>query len=289
MITTQTRAGARALVAPRRRINLSGAGLTAFTYVIAILFFFPVLWTVLTGFKTESSAVAQPPTFLFQPTLENYHTALVTTSYFSFFVNSVILSLGSTLLAFVLGVPAAYSLGFFPTKRTPRVLSWVLSTKMLPLVGVVVPLIVIYKRVGLYDTRVGMILLYTAINLPLVIWMMRSFFAEVPREIIEASEIDGASFVRAMFAVILPLAAPGLAATGLLCVIFAWNEFFLAVNLTGPGAGPLTVYISSFMTSEGLFWAKMSAASTVAIAPVFIAGWAAQRALVRGLTMGAVK
>jgi sorbitol/mannitol transport system permease protein len=134
-----------------------------------------------------------------------------------------------------------------------------------------------------------MILLYTAINLPLVIWMMRSFFAEVPREIIEASQIDGATFVRSMLSVILPLATPGLAATGLLCIIFAWNEFFLAVNLTGPGAGPLTVYISSFMTSEGLFWAKMSAASTVAIAPVFIAGWAAQRALVRGLTMGAVK
>jgi sorbitol/mannitol transport system permease protein len=289
MMITQTRAGARALVAPRRRINLSGAGLTAITYVIAILFFFPVLWTVLTGFKSEGSAVAQPPTFIFQPTLENYRTALVTTSYFSFFLNSVILSIGSTLLAFLLGVPAAYSLGLFPTRRTPGVLSWVLSTKMLPLVGVVVPLIVIYKRVGLYDTRLGMILLYTAINLPLVIWMMRSFFAEVPREIIEASQIDGASFVRSMVAVILPLAAPGLAATGLLCIIFAWNEFFLAVNLTGPGAGPLTVYISGFMTSEGLFWAKMSAASTVAIAPVFIAGWAAQRALVRGLTMGAVK
>src|SRR5256714_2294022 len=289
MMTTQTRAGARALVAPRRRINLSGAGLTAITYVIAILFFFPVLWTVLTGFKTEGTAVAQPPTFVFQPTLENYHTALVTTSYVSFFLNSVILSIGSTLLAFLLGVPAAYSLGLFPTRRTPSVLSWVLSTKMMPLVGVLVPLIVIYKRVGLYDTRLGMILLYTAINLPLVIWMMRSFFAEVPREIIEASQIDGASFVRSMVAVILPLAVPGLAATGLLCIIFAWNEFFLAVNLTGPGAGPLTVYISSFMTSEGLFWAKMSAASTVAIAPVFIAGWAAQRALVRGLTMGAVK
>src|SRR2546423_2290663 len=289
MMTTQTRAGARALVAPRRRINLSGAGLTAITYVIAILFFFPVLWTVLTGFKTEGTAVAQPPTFVFQPTLENYHTALVTTSYVSFFLNSVILSIGSTLLAFLLGVPAAYSLGLFPTRRTPSVLSWVLSTKMMPLVGVLVPLIVIYKRVGLYDTRLGMILLYTAINLPLVIWMMRSFFAEVPREIIEASQIDGASFVRSMVAVILPLAVPGLAATGLLCIIFAWNEFFLAVNLTGPRGRPLTVFLSSFMTSEGLFWAKMSAASTVAIAPVFIAGWAAQRALVRGLTMGAVK
>src|SRR5205085_7614872 len=142
----------------------------------------------------------------------------------------VILAGGSTLLALVLGLPAAFSLAFHPSRHTPQVLSWVLSTKMLPVVGALIPFIVIYKRVGLYDTRLGMILLYTALNLPLVIWMMRSFFAEVPREIIEASQIDGASFVRSMVAVILPLAAPGLAATGLLCIIFAWNEFFLAVR-----------------------------------------------------------
>ncbi|HWE64892.1 MAG TPA: carbohydrate ABC transporter permease, partial [Chloroflexota bacterium] len=223
------------------------------------------------------------------PTLDNFHTAVSTNGYTTFFANSVILSVGSTVLALLLGVPAAYSLGLFPTRRTPRVLSWVLSTKMLPLVGVVVPLIVIYKQIGLYDTHAGMILLYAAMNLPLVIWMMCSFFAEVPREVIEASEIDGAGVLRSLISVVLPLAAPGLAATALLCVIFAWNEFFLAVNLTGPNAGPLTVYISGFMTSEGLFWAKMSAASTLAIAPVFVAGWMAQRWLVRGLTMGAVK
>ena len=290
MIGTQTGAQARTVMpARRRRANVGGAGLTTLTYVIAILFFFPILWTVLTGFKTEGNAVAQPPSLFFQPTLENYRNALVETNYFGFFVNSVVLSLGSTLLAFVLGVPAAYSLGLFPTKRTPGVLSWVLSTKMLPVVGVIIPLIVIYKQLHLYDSQLGMILLYAATNLPLVIWMMRSFFAEVPREIIEASSIDGASFPRTMASIILPLATPGLAATGLLCVIFAWNEFFLAVNLTGPNAGTLPVYITGFVSSEGLFWAKLSAASTVAIAPVFVAGWAAQRALVRGLTMGAVK
>jgi len=287
--STGTRVGARTIATTRRRVNLGGAGLTTLTYVIAFLFFFPILWTVLTGFKTEGNAVAQPPSLFFHPTLENYRNALLETNYFGFFLNSVILSLGSTLLAFALGVPAAYSLGLFPTKRTPGVLSWVLSTKMLPVVGVLVPLIVIYKQLHIFDTRFGMILLYAAMNLPLVIWMMRSFFAEVPREIIEASYIDGASFPRAMASVILPLAAPGLAATGLLCVIFAWNEFFLAVNLTGPAAGTLPVYITGFVSSEGLFWAKLSAASTVAIAPVFIAGWTAQRALVRGLTMGAVK
>ena len=246
---TQTRARARPGALARRRANLGGASLTTLTYVIAILFFFPILWTVLTGFKTEGNAVAQPPALFFQPTLENYRNALIETNYFGFFLNSVVLSLGSTLLAFALGVPAAYSLGFFPTKRTPGVLSWVLSTKMLPVVGVIIPLIVIYKQLHIFDSRFGMILLYAAMNLPLVIWMMRSFFAEVPREIIEASHIDGAGFPRMMASVILPLAAPGLAATGLLCVIFAWNEFFLAVNLTGPNAGTLPVYITGFVLS----------------------------------------
>ncbi len=289
MIGTQTRAGVRPVALTRRRVNPAGVGLTTLTYVVAFVFFFPVLWMVLTGFKTEGNAVQLPPSLVFRPTLDNYRVALLDNNYLGYFVNSFVLSAGSTLLAFVLGIPAAYSLGLFPTKRTPRVLSWVLSTKMLPLVGIIVPLFVIYKAVGLYDSKLGMVLLYAAMNLPLVIWMMRSFFAEVPRELMEAAGLDGASFLRTMGSIVLPLATPGLAATGLLCVIFAWNEFFLAVNLTGPNAGPLSVYISGFMTSEGLFWAKMSAASTVAVLPVFIVGWTAQRSLVRGLTLGAVK
>jgi sorbitol/mannitol transport system permease protein len=177
----------------------------------------------------------------------------------------------------------------YPTKRSPSVLSWVLSTKMLPVVGALIPLIVIYKQIGLFDSRPGMILLYAAMNLPLVIWMMRSFLSEIPSELIEAAQVDGASFLRTLLQIVMPLAVPGLGATALLCLIFAWNEFILAVNLTGPNAGTLPVYISGFMTSEGLFWAKMSAAATVAIAPVILAGWVAQRSLVRGLTLGAVK
>jgi sorbitol/mannitol transport system permease protein len=280
-----------ALFAPpaRKGLKLSSVAWTALTYVIAFLVFFPVLWMVLTGFKTEAAAVELPPKILFSATLDNFRTAWVQGNYTGFFSNSVILSVGSTLLALLLGVPAAYSLGLFPSKRAPNVLSWVLSTKMMPLVGVIVPFIVIYKQIGLYDTHLGVILMYAAMNMPLVIWMMCSFFAEVPREIIEASSIDGANFLRTLISVVLPLAAPGLAATSLLCLIFTWNEFFFAVNLTGPNAGPLSVYISGFMTGEGLFWAKMSAASTMAIAPVFVAGWVAQRWLVRGLTMGAVK
>ena len=291
MITARPSATAAAhpLAARRPRVRPGGALLTALTYIVALLMFFPILWTLLTGFKTEANAVALPPSLIFKPTLEHYQTALVDASYLSYFVHSSAIAVGSTLLAFLLGVPAAYSLGLFPTRRTPSVLSWVLSTKMLPVVGVLVPLIVIYKQLGLFDTYLGMILLYAAMNLPLVIWMMRSFFAEFPREIIEASQIDGAGFLRTLTGVVLPLVAPGLGATALLCLILAWNEFFLVVNLTGPRAGTLPVYIASFMTSEGLFWAKMSAAATLAIAPVFIAGWTAQRSLVRGLTMGAVK
>jgi sorbitol/mannitol transport system permease protein len=263
-------------------------GLNLLTYALAFLVFFPILWTVLTGFKSEADAAAIPPVFLFHATLDNYRTVF-SADYLSFFKNTVLLACGSTLLAFLLGLPAAYSLAFRPSRHTPRVLSWVLSTKMLPAVGALIPLIVIYKQVHLYDTRLGMILLYAALNLPLVIWMMRSFFADLPREIIEAAIVDGARFHQIMIKVVVPLSAPGLAATALLALIFSWNEFLLAVNLTSVNSGTLPVFISSFMTSEGLFWAKMSAASTLAIAPVILAGWLAQRSLVRGLTFGAVK
>jgi sorbitol/mannitol transport system permease protein len=281
--------GERSRVA-RRRVGFKPAALALnlLTYAVALFVFFPILWTVLTGFKSEADAAAIPPVFLFHATLDNYRTVF-NADYLRYFQNTVWLAAGSTLLALLLGLPAAYSLAFHPSRHSPKVLSWVLSTKMLPVVGALVPLIVIYKNVGLFDTRVGMILLYAALNLPLVIWMMRSFFADLPREIIEAAIVDGARFDQIMVKVVVPLSAPGLAATALLSLIFSWNEFLLAVNLTSANTATLPVFISSFMTSEGLFWAKMSAASTLAIAPVILAGWLAQRSLVRGLTFGAVK
>jgi sorbitol/mannitol transport system permease protein len=272
----------------RPRVRPGALGLNLLTYALAFLVFFPILWTLLTAFKTEADAAATPPIFVFQATLDNFR-AVFSANYLSYFENSALLAGGSTLLALVLGLPAAYSLAFHPSRYTPKVLSWVLSTKMLPLVGALIPLIVIYKRVGLFDSRLGMTLLYAAFNLPLVIWMMRSFFADLPKEILEAATVDGAGFFRIMLRIVLPLTAPGLAATALLSVIFSWNEFLLAVNLTSVNAATLPVFISSFMTSEGLFFAKMSAASTLAVAPVILAGWLAQRSLVRGLTFGAVK
>jgi polyol transport system permease protein len=283
-------AGSARRAVPRRRVRLKPAalGLNLLTYAIALFVFFPILWTVLTGFKSEADAAAVPPVLLFDATFDNYRTVF-NADYLSFFENTVLLAVGSTLVALLLGLPAAYSLAFRPSRHTPKVLSWVLSTKMLPAVGALIPLIVIYKEVGLFDSRIGMILLYGALNLPLVIWMMRSFFADLPREILEAAIVDGARFPDIMLRIVLPLSAPGLAATALLSLIFSWNEFLLAVNLTGANSGTLPVFISSFMTSEGLFWAKMSAASTLAVAPVILAGWLAQRSLVRGLTFGAVK
>jgi sorbitol/mannitol transport system permease protein len=277
-----------AVLRRRARGRPAAVALDLLTYAVALLVFFPVLWTVLTGFKTETDAAAIPPIFLFDATLENYRTVF-SSDYRTYFENTLLIAGGSTLVALAFGLPAAYSLAFHPSKRSRAVLSWVLSTKMLPLVGALIPLLVIYKRVGLFDTRLGMILLYAAFNLPLVIWMMRSFFADLPRDIVDAALVDGAGFVRIMTRVVLPLTAPGLAATILLSLIFAWNEFLLAVNLTSAHSGTLPVFISSFQTSEGLFWARMSAASTLAIAPVILAGWLAQRSLVRGLTFGAVK
>jgi sorbitol/mannitol transport system permease protein len=277
-----------AVLRRRARGRPAAVALDLLTYAVALLVFFPVLWTVLTGFKTETDAAAIPPVFLFDATLENYRTVF-SSDYRTYFENTLLIAGGSTLVALAFGLPAAYSLAFHPSKRSRAVLSWVLSTKMLPLVGALIPLLVIYKRVGLFDTRLGMILLYAAFNLPLVIWMMRSFFADLPRDIVDAALVDGAGFVRIMTRVVLPLTAPGLAATILLSLIFAWNEFLLAVNLTSAHSGTLPVFISSFQTSEGLFWARMSAASTLAIAPVILAGWLAQRSLVRGLTFGAVK
>ena len=256
--------------------------------VTLIVLLSPFLWLLQMSFKSNDLILQFPPPLIFTPTLQNY-ASLWQGAFPASFVNSLMSASFSTALALLLGVPAAYALSRWAGRGKHALSFAILVTRMAPPIAFTIPFFLFYRWIGLLDTVTGLVLVYTSFNLPLVIWMMRSFFAEFPREIIEASQIDGASFVRSMVAVILPLAVPGLAATGLLCIIFAWNEFFLAVNLTGPGAGPLTVYISGFMTSEGLFWAKMSAASTVAIAPVFIAGWAAQRALVRGLTMGAVK
>lgn len=270
----------------KRTTNLA---LNMLTIGLALLIFFPIFWMIVTSFKTEADAFAYPPALLFQPVWDNWDNALNNSPYVEHLVNTLLLTMLATAAALALGFPAAYSLAFYPGKRANGTLMWMMSTRMLPPVGVIVPLYAIFKTLGLFDTHFGLILLYTAINVPLVVWMMRSFMLDLPYETLEAGRIDGASLWQELRLIVLPLCIPGLMATILLCFIFTWNEFFLAFNLTVTDAAPLSVYISSFKTSEGLFWAKMSAAATLTVAPVILAGWVAQRQLVRGLTAGAIK
>lgn len=262
------------------------------TWVIGLLFFFPIFWLVLNGFKEELDANASPKLF-FDPTLDRFGEVTESTvgllSFTEAFSNSLWTVLISTILVLVLAVPAAYSLAIRPVRKWRDVLFFFISTKFLPIVGVIMPLYVLGQRLDLLNTRVILIVLYTGMNLPLAVWMLRSFFAEVPRELIEASQMDGCSLFGQIRSVILPIVAPGLAATALLCVIFAWNEFFLAVQLNPANASTMPVWVASQESSRGNFLAKLSAASVLATIPVVIAGWVAQKRMIRGLAMGAIK
>lgn len=258
-------------------------------WTIGLGMFFPILWMFLTSFKTEIVAVATPPALLFHPTLENYAAVLRRADYLAFAKNSVLVSLGSTLLALLLAIPAAYSMAFYPTKRTRDILLWMLSTKMLPAVGVLVPIYLLWRDLHLLDTVFGLILIDGISVLPIVVWMLFSFFREVPSVILEASRMDGADQADELIHVLLPISAPGIAATALLSIILCWNEAFWSLNLTTVKAATLTAFTASFSSPEGLFWAKLSAASTLSIAPILIFGWISQRQMVRGLSFGAVK
>ncbi|MBX6766944.1 MAG: carbohydrate ABC transporter permease [Actinomadura rubrobrunea] len=258
------------------------------TWAVGLLFFFPVLWMFLTGFKHESQASTDPPTWLFTPTTEQYE-AIFSRDFAPFLINSATSSLTSTLLVLVLAVPAAYALSLAPVPRWRDVLFFFISTRMMPAVASIVPLYLIAKSLGVLDNITMLSLVYTAMNLPIAVWMLRSFLMEIPREVLEAARVDGASLRVQLTRIVLPMIAPGLAATALICFIFAWNEFFFAVSLTATKAATVPVFLVGFITSEGLFWARLSAASTLAALPVVIAGWIAQKQLVRGLSLGAVK
>lgn len=262
---------------------------TALGWGAALVMFFPIAWMLLTSFKTEVEAVRTPPSLIFDATLQNYVTVQARADYLRFALNSVVISLGSTLAALALAVPAAYAMAFFPTKRTRGTLLWMLSTKMLPPVGVLVPIYLIGNRTGLLDTWTGLIIVFTMMNLPIVVWMLYTFFKEVPKDILEAGRMDGAQPRQELTMLLMPLTMPGIASTALLSIILSWNEAFWSLNLTTSEAAPLTAFIASFSAPEGLFWAKLSAASAMAIAPILIFGWMSQRQLVRGLTFGAVK
>lgn len=262
---------------------------TVLAWLAAGFMFFPIFWMILASFKTEIDAVATPPKLFFTPTFDNFVTVDQRADYVRYAMNSIVISFGATFAAILISVPAAYAMAFFPRKRTKDLLLWMLSTKMLPAVGVLVPMYLIFRDTGLLDTRIGLIIIFTLSNLPIVVWMLYSFFREVPIEILEAGRMDGARPREQMLFLLLPLTAPGIASTALLSIILCWNEAFWSLNLTAANAGPLTAFIASFSSPEGLFWAKLSAASAMAVAPILIFGWLTQRQLVRGLTFGAVK
>jgi sorbitol/mannitol transport system permease protein len=263
---------------------------TVAAWIVGFVIFFPILWMVLASFKTELEAFAIPPSFLFfHWTTENYAAVQERSDYLHHAINSIVIAGGSTLIALLIAIPAAWSMAFAPTKRTRDVLLWMLSTKMMPPVGVLVPIYLLYRTFGLLDSRGGLIIVLCLGNLPIVVWMLFTYFKEIPRDILEAARMDGATVGRELIYVLTPMALPGIASTLLLNVILAWNEAFWTLNLSTSAAAPLTVFIASYSSPEGLFWAKLSAASTLAIAPILVLGWFSQRKLVRGLTFGADK
>jgi polyol transport system permease protein len=276
-------------VGERRWVN---AALGALAWITALIFFFPVLWMVLNSFKTEAEANASP-NLNFDPTLDRYREVTESAggllSFGEAFMNSVVVVLLSTLIVLALAIPAAYALAIKPVVKWRDVLFFFISTKFLPVVASILPLWILARDLELLNTRLVLIVLYTAINLPLAVWMLRSFFIEIPRELIEAAEIDGARLRGQLTSVILPLAAPGIAATALLCVIFAWNEFFYAVQLNPVEGSTVPVWVTTNISTRGEFLAKLSAASVLACIPVVLAGWIAQKRMIRGLAMGAIK
>ncbi len=254
---------------------------------VALAIFFPVLWMALTAFKTEQAAYAQG--LFFTPTLGSFREVFARGNYFSFALNSILLALGSTLLCFLIAIPAAYKMAFFPSRRTQSLLLWMLSTKMMPAVGVLLPVYLLFRTAGLLDSIVGLILISTLMNLPIAVWMSYAYFREVPSAILEAARVDGAGTLHEIWHVLTPLALPGIASTALLLIVLSWNEAFWSINLTSAKAAPLTVFIASYSSPEGLFWARLSAASLLAVAPIMVLGWFTQKQLVSGLTFGAVK
>jgi sorbitol/mannitol transport system permease protein len=261
----------------------------AVAWAVTLLLFFPLGWLILTAFKTELQAINVPPLWIFEPTLENFHEVQERSDYLQYAENSLVTSVVSTVLGLLIAAPAAYSMAFFRTKRTRDILMWMLSTKMMPAVGALVPIYVLAQRSELLDTRLGLIIIFTLSNLPIMVWMLYSHFKDIPHEILEAARMDGASLWQEFYRVLMPLGMGGLASTGLLCLVLSWNEAFWSLNLSAAKAGTLAALIASYSSPEGLFWAKLSAASLLAIAPIVVFGWFSQKQLVQGLTFGAVK
>jgi polyol transport system permease protein len=275
----------------RRRVTrrkVTGTFWTFVTCVLAFIMFFPVLWMIITAFKSEGAAYTYPPTLHFHVTTGEF-SQVFSGNAGPPFVHSIIVSVISVVLVILLGLPAAYALSIRPVVKWRNTLFFFLTTKMLPYVAAIVPIYIIALHAHLLDTPWVLIILYTGFNLPLAVWMIRSFLLEVPRELVEAARLDGAGLFVELTRVILPLVLPGIAATALICVIFTWNEFFFAFFLTATKSPTVPVFLVRFLSSEGQYWARLAAAALIACLPVILSGWIAQKQLVRGLSLGALK
>ncbi|QGN33168.1 carbohydrate ABC transporter permease [Microlunatus sp. Gsoil 973] len=270
------------------RRKAGSIGVTVLTWVVVFLFFFPVLWMIFTSFKSEQAASEFPPSFITALSFDRY-AAVFERGMGLYLANSAALSILSTVAVMALAIPAAYGLSVRRVKRWQDVLFFFISTKFMPIAASIIPVFLLLRVIGALDNLWALGVLYIGMNLPLAIWMMRSFFAEVPYAVVEAAQIDGASYSRELWRVSLPIVAPGAAAAALICFIFAWNEYFLVNLLTAVVARTTPPFLGSFVDGRGQFLAVLSAASTIAVLPVIIAGWVAQKRLVRGLAMGAVK
>lgn len=262
---------------------------TILGWLVGVVMAFPVIWMALAAFKTEQDAAAIPPLLFFKPTLDNFIEMNDRVGYLGHAWNSIAVSFASTAIAILLAAPAAYVMAFYPTKRTRALMLWMLSIRFMPAVGVLIPIYLLLVSVGLIDTTIALVAITCLGNLPLIVWMLFSYFKEVPVEILEAGRMDGARPLTQLRYLLIPLTTPGISSTALLGIILAWNEAFWSINITATHSGTLALAIASFSNSEGQFWAKLSAASIASVAPILIFGWITQRQLVRGLTFGAVK
>ena len=259
-------------------------------WVLGLVLFFPILWTFLTGFKSAGDAIRWPPQFIFFDwTLETYKEVLERSNMTRFYANTVYASVGSALAGLVIGIPAAWAMAFAPSKRTRFILLWMLSTKMMPAVAVFIPIYLIFRDTGLLDNRHALLGLLTLGNLPIVIWMLFTYFRDIPGEVLDAAKMDGANLKNEIVHILLPMAAPGIAATLLLTTILAWNEAFWTLLLVSVDGATMSTFISSFSAREGNFLALLCAASSLAIAPALVMGWLCQKQLARGLTFGMIK
>jgi sorbitol/mannitol transport system permease protein len=286
MSTVTAPPAVRASTRTRRKVENAAWGVVA--WIAGIIFVFPVIWMLLTSLKQAKDVTTNPPVWFFTPTFEHFSNVF-DSNITPFLLNSLMASVFSTLLVVVLATPAAYALSLRPVAKWSDALFFFISTKMMPVVAAVLPVYLLTVKIGMKDNIWTMVILYTSMNLPLAIWMMRSFLLEVPREVLEAAEVDGAGLITSIRRVVLPIVSPGLAATALICFIFTWNEFFLAVNLTDTNASTAPIFLLGFISGRGPFLADLSAAAVLLSLPVLLAGWVAQNKLVRGLSMGAVK